>query len=152
MLNAKKTNVKYRLTGVVLFCVVLFGSLFLAPDTAQAARGHRGGRGFSSRSYHRPAPRRYYRPAPRPYYRRHYRPYRPYRRGTDWVNLGWTLGNVAWSAVNAARTPDTVVIEKPVYVVPNSYDYDDDLDYRILRNWDYTPNTTTTRTEVIICP
>ena len=150
MFNSKKTTVKYRLTGIVLFCMVLFGSLLLTPATAQAARGHRGRRGGRHgfvRRHHRPA-RRWR----RRHYRRHHRPYRRYNRGIGWANLGWSIGNAAWSAANASRSRDTVIIEKPVYVVPRSYDYDDDLDYQILRDWDYTPNTTSRRTEVIICP
>ncbi len=138
MFNAKRKNLKVQLSGIVLFCMVLFGAMLMTPATAQAARGHRG--------HYRPAPRRYYRPAPRRHYRHNY------HRRANWGNLGWSIGNAVWSAVNATRYSDPIIIEKPVYVVPQSYDYDDDVDYQILRNWDYTPNTTSTRTEVIICP
>lgn len=164
MLNEKKNTVKFRLLGILLFCMVLVGSMLLTPGTAQAARGHRGGRratiarrhgGFQ---HHRPARRFHQRR-----FRRHHRPFRHHRRhGTNWGNFGWTIGNAVWTAANIARSrsrtrdsdyyDDTIIIEKPVYVVPRSYDDDDDVDYLILRDWDYTPNTTTTRTEIIICP
>ena len=179
MSNEKKTTMKFRFSGILLFCMVLVGSLLLTPATAQAARGRgrgrvggRSGRGVAAagrrsgfRRHYRPARRfnrsfarrRHYKPVRR--YRRPYR--RHYRRGTDWVNFGLTVGNLAWSAANIASSSrdydyydDPVIIEKvvekPVYIVPQSYE--DDTDYIILRDWDYTPNTTTTRTEIIIAP
>lgn len=192
MLNEKKKNMKFRFSGIILFCMVLVGSMLLMPATAQAARGRRGGRrasiagrrgGFrrhnissrrfnrvssrrfnrgSSRRFNRVSSRRFNRGSSRRFNRgfarRHHRPIRRHHRhGTDWVNFGLSVGNLAWTAANIASISrdydyydDPVIIEMPVYVVPPSYD--DDTDYIILRNWDYAPTTTTTRTEIIISP
>lgn len=168
MLRERKETARFRFSGILLCCMILFGSLLLVPAEAQAGRGGRHGRNFARsgrrserfdrhwRHNHRPDRRHQHRHHHR-HHRRHYR--RHYRR-TNWVNFGWTLGNAAWSAVNLANTYSNrrasnyynrpVVVERPVYIVRRSYE--DDTDYQILRDWDYTPNTTTTRTEIIITP
>ena len=169
MLRENKTITSWRISGVLLVCVFLFGSVLLLPTDAQAGRGHRDRgrytksarsgrvergrhdrRHYAKRRSHEYRNKRHYRRDRGRYYKRH-------RRSNDWVNFGWTIGNIAWSAANLANSRtyyynDPVIIERPVYVRPYN-SYDDYQDVRTSRNWYYdVPGSTTRRTEVVICP
>ncbi len=131
--KAKKIK-KFRLSGIVLFCVILLGTLMIVPADAQAGRGRRSRRGWSSKRHHRNNFRRNHRR------NRRWRNHRRYNN--SWSDFGWAAASIANSFAKS-RSRTVYVVQQPQGCYDSDYD-----------SWYYYegPTRTTSRREVIIVP